>query len=691
MAETMEQYTSKTRADYGSGITRPKIDDKDSFELKGQFLKELRDSTFSRSDHEDANEHIEKVLEIFDLFHIPNITQDQVMLRAFPMSLTRAASHWLRNKPSGSITTWEDLKIKFLSKYCPPAHTAKKIEEINNFQQEPDKTLYQVWKRFKELLMKCPQHYLTEMQEVILFYNGLDVQTRQILNSKGAIPSKTAADAKLNNLGREIKKVNEKVYAAQVGCEQCKGPQYTKDCPLKEERASVSVMPLSTYLNLGLGELAHTKLTVELADRTVEYTKGIAKNVLVGIGKFVFPIDFIILDMLEDIKVPLIPERPFLSTAHAKIDVFKRKITLRVRDEKVMFKSVKPAIYIIWYQEPKFLIKMPPRKNRTLNEITLKRFGRRVMRARCDEQFDQFVDQLSDRMDQMMNRHSNHNVQGTDDEQLENPFGEDDNSFSDEQSGRRPRQNQREDNRRWESGMRVNILDFARDPLSPERFIDWLVAVEEVFEFKEIPENKRVSLIATKLHVNLVTDSQNVRKLFEDELEMGDDVFVLKRKEVAEDCEIPEAMIPLLEEFLDVFPDERSIPNFSSIMAPLTDCMKGKSFVWTEEAELAFQVIKEKLTTSPILLLPDFSKVFELYTDASKVAIGGVLSHGRRHVAYFSEKLTEPKSRYTTYDLKFYVVVQAVKHWRHHLFHKEFVLFTNHDSLRHIRTQDKEE
>ncbi|GKC11546.1 hypothetical protein Tco_1008328, partial [Tanacetum coccineum] len=440
MAETMEQYMSKTRADYGSGIARPKIDDKDSFELKGQFLKELRDNTFSGSDHEDANEHIEKVLEIVDLFHIPNITQDQVMLRAFPMSLTGAASRWLRNKPSGSITTWEDLKTKFLSKYCPPARTAKKMEEINNFQQEPDETLYQAWERFKELLMKCPQHYLTEMQEVILFYNGLDVQTRQILDSKGAIPSKTAADAKvaiqemaeysqkwhngtsrtrstetsngletihaqLNNLGREIKKVNEKVSTAKIvhsmkkvkpskklttlnlvdlskerDIEQqlqdsTKGTMQTLrtknegnaavqnqgaliktleikigkiskekdpgsftlpcyinnvcfDNALADLGASVSVMPLSTYLNLGLGELAHTKLTVELVNRTVKYPKGIVENVLVGIGKFVFPIDFIILDMPEDVEVPLILRRPFLSTAHAKIDVLRERMEL---------------------------------------------------------------------------------------------------------------------------------------------------------------------------------------------------------------------------------------------------------------------------------------------------------------------------------------------------------------------------
>nr|GEZ21018.1 hypothetical protein [Tanacetum cinerariifolium] len=168
MAKTMEQYMRKTQSDYGSGVSRPKIDDKDSFELKGQFLKEQRDNTFSGLNHVDANEHIEKFHEIVDLFHILNITIDQ-----------------------------EDLKTKFLSKYCPPARTTKKMEEINNFHQETDETLYQAWERFKELLMKCPQHYLMEMQEVILFYNGLDVQTRQILDSKGAIPSKTVADAKV--------------------------------------------------------------------------------------------------------------------------------------------------------------------------------------------------------------------------------------------------------------------------------------------------------------------------------------------------------------------------------------------------------------------------------------------------------------------------------------------------------------
>ncbi|GJV05623.1 hypothetical protein Tco_1343279 [Tanacetum coccineum] len=408
MAETMEQYMGKTRTDYGSGVARPKIEEKDSFELKGQFLKELRENTFSGSDNKDANEHIEKVLKIVDLFHVPNITVDQLMLRVFPISLTGAASRWLRNEPTGSIKTWEDLKTKFLNKYCPPGRTAKKIEEINNFQQEPDETLYQAWEHFKELLMKCPQHYLTEMQEVILFYNGLDVPTRQILDSRGVVPTKTAADAK--KAIQEMAEYSQKWHNGTSRgrrCEQCKGPHYTKDCPLKEEGktleeayytqfggpfqgggyratalgfyqrnnanpsredlevylarlkrtqeikssqsrlllklihtryavldllntpfpldrtvhssyskashidesipqkekdpgsftlpsfinnvcfdnalvdlgASISVMPLLTYLNLGLGELAYTKLTVELADRTVKYPKELLEKI----------------------------------------------------------------------------------------------------------------------------------------------------------------------------------------------------------------------------------------------------------------------------------------------------------------------------------------------------------------------------------------------------------------------------
>ncbi|KAI9165278.1 hypothetical protein LWI28_010951 [Acer negundo] len=133
----------------------------------------------------------------------------------------------------------------------------------------------------------------------------------------------------------------------------------------------------------------------------------------------------------------------------------------------------------------------------------------------------------------------------------------------------------------------------------------------------------------------------------------------------------------------------RFIPHFSSIMAPVTECMKGAKFQWTPEAEKGFQKIKQQLTTTPILVLPDFSQPFELHSDASKVGIGAVLSQAGKPVAYFSEKLTGSRVCYSTYDIEFYAVVQAVKHWRHYLFHREFILYTDHDSIRHLHSQDK--
>ena len=71
------------------------------------------------------------------------------------------------------------------------------------------------------------------------------------------------------------------------------------------------------------------------------------------------------------------------------------------------------------------------------------------------------------------------------------------------------------------------------------------------------------------------------------------------------------------------------------------------------------------------------------------MGIGAVLSQYGRPVAHFSEKISGSRMRYNTYDVEFYVVVQAVQHWRHYLFHRDFVLYTDHDALKHLHSQDK--
>jgi len=90
-----------------------------------------------------------------------------------------------------------------------------------------------------------------------------------------------------------------------------------------------------------------------------------------------------------------------------------------------------------------------------------------------------------------------------------------------------------------------------------------------------------------------------------------------------------------------------------------------------------------------IMQLPDFTKVVEVEYDASGVRIGGVLSQERHPVAYFSEKLNEAKQKYSTYDNKFYVVVQALHYWCHYLLPQEFVLYSDHEALRYLNSQNK--
>lgn len=100
-------------------------------------------------------------------------------------------------------------------------------------------------------------------------------------------------------------------------------------------------------------------------------------------------------------------------------------------------------------------------------------------------------------------------------------------------------------------------------------------------------------------------------------------------------------------------------------------------------------MLKKKVSEQPILSLPDFNKVFQVECDASKVAIGEVLSQEGKLVAFSSEKLNEAKHKYSSYDLEMYALVQALKRWRHYLLPKEFVVYTDNQALSFLISQDK--
>ncbi|XP_076891619.1 uncharacterized protein LOC143543100 [Bidens hawaiensis] len=109
--------------------------------------------------------------------------------------------------------------------------------------------------------------------------------------------------------------------------------------------ASINLMPYAVFAKLGIGEPKPTHMSIQLAHRSIKYPRGIVENMLVKIDKFVFPVDFVILDMEEDKSVPLILGRPFLATAKAIIDVCTGKLTLKVNDEAITFDIGKSMQY----------------------------------------------------------------------------------------------------------------------------------------------------------------------------------------------------------------------------------------------------------------------------------------------------------------------------------------------------------
>ncbi|GKA54354.1 putative reverse transcriptase domain-containing protein [Tanacetum coccineum] len=132
----------------------------------------------------------------------------------------------------------------------------------------------------------------------------------------------------------------------------------------------------------------------------------------------------------------------------------------------------------------------------------------------------------------------------------------------------------------------------------------------------------------------------------------------------------------------------RFIEGFSKIAKPLTKLtQKNKSYIWGEEQESAFQLLKQKLCEAPILALPEGNDNFVVYCDASLQGLGAVLMQREKVIAYASRQLKPHEENYTTHDLELGAVIFALKIWRHYLYGTKCTVFTDHKSLQHILRQ----
>jgi hypothetical protein len=129
------------------------------------------------------------------------------------------------------------------------------------------------------------------------------------------------------------------------------------------------------------------------------------------------------------------------------------------------------------------------------------------------------------------------------------------------------------------------------------------------------------------------------------------------------------------------------IRDYGKIAKPLTELTKKDNFKWGMEAQKAFEELKQKLTTAPVLTLPDFSKPFVIECDASGVGLGAILMQDKRPVAYYSKALGVKNLAKSAYEKELMAVVLAIQHWRPYLLGRKFIVSTDQKSLKELMQQ----
>nr|GEY19710.1 reverse transcriptase domain-containing protein [Tanacetum cinerariifolium] len=178
----MAQLLQAPTVGYEDAIFIPEIA-ATNFELKHGLINLVQNKQFLGHDKEDPHAHIRYFNKITSTMRVPNVPNSTIKLMLFPFSLEGAARIWLEKEPPRSILTWDDLVSKFINQFFPPSKTTNFRNEIMRFQQMFDESFSKAWDHFNDLLRACPYHGFFELHQLDTFYNALNVNDQDSLNS----------------------------------------------------------------------------------------------------------------------------------------------------------------------------------------------------------------------------------------------------------------------------------------------------------------------------------------------------------------------------------------------------------------------------------------------------------------------------------------------------------------------------
>ncbi|XP_075485336.1 uncharacterized protein LOC142525052 [Primulina tabacum] len=267
--------------------------------------------------------------------------------------------------------SWKNTENSFNPTHIPPLPIPQQVRQQGllvpaappGFKQEDQRPIYE------DFMMKHIVGMETRLQNHDAILRRLDAQMGQIANQLanrplGTLPSDTEKNPKGVNVVSTVIKAEEEEPKRQNSTDmeaKNDGGMKPKMEDAKEQNtqttrktckkalcdlgASINLMPYSCFEKLGIGEVKPTTISLQLADRSIKYPRGVIEDVLVKVDKFIFPVDFVVLDMEEDREIPLILGRPFLATGRALIVVQKGELVLRLNDKKVTFNVFRSMKY----------------------------------------------------------------------------------------------------------------------------------------------------------------------------------------------------------------------------------------------------------------------------------------------------------------------------------------------------------
>ncbi|XP_075080547.1 uncharacterized protein LOC107806844 [Nicotiana tabacum] len=611
--------------------------------------------------------------------------------------------------------------LKFLAKFFPSGKTAKIRSEIVAFKQKAGESLYSAWERFKGLLKDCPHHNQTNEVLAHTFIEGLHFETNIVVDA--AAGGQVQINIPLVNILQEVPKYAKyikdivankrrltefEIVALTEECSsriQGKLPQKLKDPgsftiqisigkhavgrALCDLGASINLMPLSVFRQLGLGELRPTTVILQLADHSLAHPEGVIEDMLVQVGSFIFPTDFIILDYELDEEVPFILGHPFLATGRAIIDICEGRMTMRVGDQVEVFNVYRALKLPTHYEELSMISVVESDATSLVPYMSPTDPVEQVLIGDVENSEDEIIGEIEQVLD--ISCSYVHGFKKF--EELERPatltlprpsieealklelkplpthlrYAYLGNSeilpvtISSSLTHSRRKIAQKDGHRpSVEQQRRLNPI--MKEVVKKE--VIKLLDAGIIFPISDSNWVSPVQCVPKKGGMTVVENEKN--ELIPTRTVTGWRVCIDYRRlnKVSRKDHFP---LPFIDQMLDRLLEKDVTFNFDA-------CLK------------AFEELKKKLVTAPIIVAPDWSLPFELMCDASDLAIGAVLGQRKDKefysIYYASKTLDDAQLNYTTIEKELLAVVWAFEKFWAYLVGTKVIVHTDHAAIR---------